>query len=616
MKRHEKQLRRERRADEWENVRQLCLHGILPESGVSKYRSSARQQAREYERQFRRSSDDEFIHGSNNSGGSVVDNEAEVYLSSFPLSPLVMDQIERSIDAFEQLSPVLPCGSIQVIQCDGEADVVVAKASADDISGMTYALACDSDYLIYGYNPNDNVLGETKYIQFSQMDPSADVVYVGNVLTRSDVAAAVGLPSSSTMMDLSILMGNDYTGPLVRHADLKKRKEYWESIRWYRDDGEGERLPPEGEMSWFDIQGIMEHVAEKILDGWKLTSDNEELKLGMDFSYALYSFGDISGFPSTAPGSASGKEGRSEDEASDSASMFPSLPRELDLSLIRDASDDMDLAEVALLPLTSYKTTVGVEDNELQFIEQRHIDAFRLALEISMSAGQHIEPPRQKMHWKDVQSLYILEKCLLSAINNASDMPYQVFDHSVFHSCLECLSFEDFPLDNEVVSKNEKAFLEEATTKLPAICEKKEEEPSGPLKLPIDAHKEDILHTVKTQRVTIIHGETGCGKSSRVPCFLLRADPPEPTRTAPEVKMIVSQPRRIAAKALAERVRACEPDLTDKIGLRMGHGIREYERSTTRAWFVTTGYVVRLLANHPGWFDSHVSSRMFCLFER
>ena len=32
--------------------------------------------------------------------------------------------------------------------------------------------------------------------------------------------------------------------------------------------------------------------------------------------------------------------------------------------------------------------------------------------------------------------------------------------------------------------------------------------------------------------------------------------------------MVVSQPRRIAAKALAERVRSCEPDLADKIGLR------------------------------------------------
>lgn len=48
----------------------------------------------------------------------------------------------------------------------------------------------------------------------------------------------------------------------------------------------------------------------------------------------------------------------------------------------------------------------------------------------------------------------------------------------------------------------------------------------------------------------------------------MRADPPQPTLAAPEVKMIISQPRRIAAKALAERVRSCEPDLAHKIGLR------------------------------------------------
>ena len=39
--------------------------------------------------------------------------------------------------------------------------------------------------------------------------------------------------------------------------------------------------------------------------------------------------------------------------------------------------------------------------------------------------------------------------------------------------------------------------------------------------LPIDKYREDIIHRVERDRVTIIHGETGCGKSSRVPQFLL-----------------------------------------------------------------------------------------------
>jgi len=79
--------------------------------------------------------------------------------------------------------------------------------------------------------------------------------------------------------------------------------------------------------------------------------------------------------------------------------------------------------------------------------------------------------------------------------------------------------------------------------------------------------------------------------------MLLEAPPPDPSSR--KVKMFICQPRRIAAKSLAERVRTTEPHLKDLIGLRMGHGIREYETKNTTAWFVTTGYIVRYLSNNP-----------------
>ena len=56
-----------------------------------------------------------------------------------------------------------------------------------------------------------------------------------------------------------------------------------------------------------------------------------------------------------------------------------------------------------------------------------------------------------------------------------------------------------------------------------------------------------------------------------------------------------------------------EPDLRDHVALRMGFGVREYEGKGTRAWFVTTGYLVRLLANHPERFD-RVSHLMYVLW--
>lgn len=84
--------------------------------------------------------------------------------------------------------------------------------------------------------------------------------------------------------------------------------------------------------------------------------------------------------------------------------------------------------------------------------------------------------------------------------------------------------------------------------------------------------------------------------------MLMRAPPPNPNHRA--TTLFVSVPRRIAAKALVERLRDVEPDLKDQIALRMGHGVREYETVSTRAWFVTSGYLVRLMANHPERFDS------------
>lgn len=78
--------------------------------------------------------------------------------------------------------------------------------------------------------------------------------------------------------------------------------------------------------------------------------------------------------------------------------------------------------------------------------------------------------------------------------------------------------------------------------------------------------------------------------------MIMEAPPPDPSLN--KVKMFICQPRRIAAKSLTERIRSTEPELKKYFGLRMGHGVREYETKDTRAWFVTTGYLVRYLANN------------------
>ena len=109
--------------------------------------------------------------------------------------------------------------------------------------------------------------------------------------------------------------------------------------------------------------------------------------------------------------------------------------------------------------------------------------------------------------------------------------------------------------------------------------------------LPIDAFREEILQRIHQDRVTIIHGETGCGKSSCLPRFLLE----EAEETGAPVQIMVSQPRRIAVTSLLRRLRTT---LGDKVGMRMGHGIKD-ETKNTKIHYVTTGYLVRALAHQP-----------------
>lgn len=64
--------------------------------------------------------------------------------------------------------------------------------------------------------------------------------------------------------------------------------------------------------------------------------------------------------------------------------------------------------------------------------------------------------------------------------------------------------------------------------------------------------REAILGAVKKNQVVVIKGEPGCGKSTQVPQYLL--DDAALAGRACDVNIIVTQPRRISAISLAERV--------------------------------------------------------------
>ena len=74
--------------------------------------------------------------------------------------------------------------------------------------------------------------------------------------------------------------------------------------------------------------------------------------------------------------------------------------------------------------------------------------------------------------------------------------------------------------------------------------------------MPIYAFREQIIELVKAHVFTLITGETGSGKSTQLAQFLI--DGVEPTDLkmlyGSRLKVVVTQPRRVAAIQMAQRV--------------------------------------------------------------
>ncbi|RDA82642.1 hypothetical protein CP532_0924 [Ophiocordyceps camponoti-leonardi (nom. inval.)] len=106
-----------------------------------------------------------------------------------------------------------------------------------------------------------------------------------------------------------------------------------------------------------------------------------------------------------------------------------------------------------------------------------------------------------------------------------------------------------------------------------------------------------IVRTVEENDVTIISGETGSGKSTQSVQFIL--DDLYEKGLGERVNMMVTQPRRISALGLADRV---AEERCSRVGHEVGYAIRGESRRSerTRITFVTTGVLLRRLQTSGG----------------
>ncbi|KAG8082023.1 hypothetical protein GUJ93_ZPchr0014g47055 [Zizania palustris] len=117
--------------------------------------------------------------------------------------------------------------------------------------------------------------------------------------------------------------------------------------------------------------------------------------------------------------------------------------------------------------------------------------------------------------------------------------------------------------------------------------------------LPIARLKDNFLHLLKENDVIVVSGETGCGKTTQVPQFIL--DDMVESELGGYCNIVCTQPRRIAAISVAERVsdERCESSPGSKDSL-VGYQVRldNARNERTKLLFCTTGILLRKLSGN------------------
>ena len=115
--------------------------------------------------------------------------------------------------------------------------------------------------------------------------------------------------------------------------------------------------------------------------------------------------------------------------------------------------------------------------------------------------------------------------------------------------------------------------------------------------LPVAAFKDRVLSALAASQVVLLSGGTGCGKTTQVPQFILEDAIARGEGGA--LRIVCTQPRRIAATGVAARV-AAERDET--LGDVVGYHIKGERRahSGTALVFCTTGILLRRLTSGLG----------------
>ncbi|XP_057561997.1 ATP-dependent RNA helicase DHX30 isoform X2 [Hippopotamus amphibius kiboko] len=115
--------------------------------------------------------------------------------------------------------------------------------------------------------------------------------------------------------------------------------------------------------------------------------------------------------------------------------------------------------------------------------------------------------------------------------------------------------------------------------------------------LPVDPHRDTILSAIEQHPVVVIAGDTGCGKTTRIPQLLLERYVTE--GRGARCNVVITQPRRISAVSVAQRV---SHELGPSLRRNVGFQVRLESKPPARGGallFCTVGILLRKLQSNP-----------------
>ena len=112
--------------------------------------------------------------------------------------------------------------------------------------------------------------------------------------------------------------------------------------------------------------------------------------------------------------------------------------------------------------------------------------------------------------------------------------------------------------------------------------------------LPLAASQAEVLKTINDNRVTIVCGTTGSGKTTQVPQYIF--DEMIESGCGDMCSILITQPRRISATSIAERIAS---ERLQSLGQDVGYTIRLDARPGKHINLCTTGVLLQVLVSTP-----------------